>query len=125
MQQRPVVMSPAVMIAATERARGYERSVLKRAEEMKTDPRKVERLKRCECRACYYLNGSRIGGAAMTDRPCMCCGKVQHYSSTATDVLCMSCAEKHKLCKRCGGDVEMKVRRKGWPEAELPKGDEG
>ena len=78
------------------------------------DARKNERLKRHECKACFYA--SRIGGAAMTTRPCMSCGSEEMYGSTATDVLCMDCATKHGLCKHCGGDLEMRTRRKDWPE---------
>lgn len=84
------------------------------AEEVTNDARKNERLKRHECKACFYA--SRIGGAAMTTRPCMSCGSEEMYGSTATDVLCMDCATKHGLCKHCGGDLEMRTRRKDWPE---------
>lgn len=93
------------MVSETERSRRRVADVRQLADDMKNDPRKDERLKRHECRACFY--SSRIGGAAMTTRPCMSCGEVVMYSSTATDVLCLECANEHALCKRCGGDLEM------------------
>lgn len=113
MEQRPVVMNIANMTAATERAKRRVADVQRLADDMKNDPRKDERLAQHECKACFY--SSRIGGAAMTTRPCMSCGKVEMYGSTATDVLCMDCAKKHALCKHCGGDLNMKAGRKNWP----------
>lgn len=102
------------MIGATERAKARVKGWADLAEEVASDARKAERLKRHECKACFY--SSRIGGAAMTTRSCMSCGSDEMYGSTATDVLCMVCATKHELCRHCGGDLEMRTRRKDWPE---------
>lgn len=113
MQQRPAVMNKANMIAATERAKSRVEEMIDLAAQITSDARKSERSKRQECKSCFYF--SRIGGAAMTVRPCMSCGRKEMYGSTATDVLCMTCATKHALCKHCGGDLEMRTRRKHWP----------
>lgn len=113
MHQRPLLMNKANMVAATEWAKRHVQHVLDRAREIAEDTRKEERLKRHECKACFY--SSRIGGAAMTTRPCMCCGKELMHSSTATDVLCLDCARQHSLCKHCGGDLEMRAGRRNWP----------
>ena len=86
---------------------------LEHAKNLETDPRKAERIEKSECVVCFY--GSRIGGASMTNRECMSCGKNELYPSTATDVLCMGCAKKHDLCKHCGADIKLRVRRKVWP----------
>ena len=114
MQQRPAVMNNGNMIGATERARARVKEWACLAEEVASDTRKAERLKRHVCKSCFY--SSWIGGAAMTARPCMSCASAEMYCSTATDVLCMVCATKHELCKHCGGDLEMRSRRKNWPE---------
>ena len=114
MQQRPIVMNKGNMIGATERAKARVKSWAELAAEVESDARKADRLKRHECKACFYA--SRIGGAAMTTRPCMSCGSEEMYGSTNTDVLCMGCATTHGLCKHCGGDLEMRARRKDWPE---------
>lgn len=120
MEQRPQVMNEGNMIGATERAQQRVKAWIEHAAEVQTDARKPERLARLECKACFYA--SRIGGAAMTYRPCMCCGSRELYSSTSTDVLCAPCATAGDLCKRCGGDREMRVQRKAWPAAysEMP-----
>ena len=110
MKQRPMIMNIGNMVWQTERAKDYVADLIKRAKDCETDSRKKERLVKYECKACFYING-RIGGAAMTNRDCMSCGKTETYASTVTDVLCMDCAKEHNLCKHCGGDIEMKVRR--------------
>ena len=114
MEQRPMAMKKGNMIGATERAKARVKAWADLATEVESDARQVARLDRHECKACFYA--SRMGGAAMTKRPCMSCGSVEMYGSTNTDVLCMGCATKHSLCKHCGGDLEMRARRNDWPE---------
>lgn len=113
-RSRKMKMNKGNMIGATERAKARVKGWADLADEVASDARKVERMKLHECKACFY--SSRIGGAAMTTCPCMSCGSDEMYGSTATDVLCMSCATKHGLCRHCGGDLEMRTRRKDWPE---------
>lgn len=87
------------------------RDFLKSATAASFDEDRVERLKRSECRVCFYLSG-RIGGAAMTSTQCGICDKVTTYGNTNTDVLCTDCAKKHKLCRHCGADVELRPSRR-------------
>ena len=115
MEQRPKAMNKGNMIGATERAQRRVKAWLDYAAEVSVDARNADRLKRLECKACFYA--SRIGGAAITVRPCMSCGSREHYGSTNTDVLCSKCANAGDLCKHCGGDREMRARRKTWPTA--------
>lgn len=112
MKQNPYVMNPANMSRATSVSKNRISELFLLVDEIKTDARKLERMSKHECKACFYF--SRIGGQAITERGCMCCGMEQTYGSTSTDVLCLECAKKHKLCKHCGGDVNMKNRNK-WP----------
>jgi hypothetical protein len=106
-------MNSANMVRATESAKSRVQDALKRAQDIAEDSDKKRRLAAQECKACFYF--SRIGGASMTSQACMCCGVEQMHSSTNTDALCIECAVKSKLCKHCGGDLGMVVRRK-WPE---------
>ena len=82
-----------------------------------TDPQKKDRIKKCECKICFYQTGGRIGGAAMTDRECAFCGEVMHFGSTATNKMCQGCATKAGLCKICGADINYVNKRK----RELPE----
>jgi hypothetical protein len=116
MQAKRAAMNKGNMIAWTERAKQYCQDLYARADEVANDNRQDEREKAQECKACFYM--PRIGGCVMTTQPCMCCGKEVMFSSTATDRLCLDCAKKHSLCKRCGGDISMRSRRKEWPEKE-------
>jgi hypothetical protein len=120
MKQRPMIMNIGNMSLATRRALGVVKHVTDMANAMATDPRQGERLKKHECRACFY--SGRISGAAMTERDCMSCGGEQQYGSTATDALCLPCAKAHSLCKHCGGDLDMRTQRKHWPEPTITEG---
>lgn len=115
MEQRPQAMNKGNMIGATERAQRRVKGWLDHAADVMADARRPERLAALECKACFYAG--RIGGAAMTYRPCMSCGARTLYGSTNTDVLCAPCATDGDLCKHCGGDREMRARRKAWPTA--------
>lgn len=107
-------MTAATMVEATQRAKAKIQSVLDYAHQLETDPQQEERVARQLCKACFY-GPPRLGGAAVTSQPCMCCGEDQMYGSTNTDVLCENCAKDHGLCKHCGGDFEIRTDRKDWP----------
>jgi hypothetical protein len=115
MEQRPQAMNKRNMIGATERAQQRVKTWIDHAAEVQADARKTERLARLECKACFY--SGRLGGQAITARPCMSCTSREVYGSTNTDVLCAACATAGDLCKHCGGDREMRTRRKAWPTA--------
>ncbi len=117
MNMKPQAMNIANMVYATERSKDRVKQFMDLAARITADSERSERKTKQECVACFYIVG-RIGGAAITKRPCMSCGLDQMYGSTNTDVLCIECAHKHNLCKHCGGDVDMKVRRKNWPVAD-------
>jgi hypothetical protein len=106
-------MSKAFMVSATSRAKRQVEDALRRAREVEEDLGSEERLRQGFCKACFYW--PRLGGAAITSRPCMSCLEDQQYPSTDTHVLCASCAQEHGLCRHCGGDVEMRERRRNWP----------
>lgn len=90
-----------------------------------TDAYKDKRVKDKECKACFYLCSSRIGGAACTTRPCAVCGEWNVFSgSTNIGAICDDCSDKHKLCTYCGGDILMRERRKEpYPQQTKAKPD--
>ena len=114
MKRVKATMNTINMINATNIARSKIFDTIQRAKDIEHDSRANERLLACLCKACFYF--PTIAGAAITDRPCMCCEKTVTYSNTNTDKLCMDCAEKHDLCKHCGGDLYMRTNRKNWPK---------
>lgn len=107
-------MTPGNLQGWTARYKERMNSIVELARKLEADPEKEQRLVQSLCRMCYY--GSRLGGCAIKGEECMCCGALQTYGSTNTDALCLECAKETKLCKHCGGDVELRVRRKTWPE---------
>lgn len=99
----------------SQESRDLMEDVILKSERVSNDPDKKDRLEKCQCKSCYYLRG-RIGGAAITNKPCDMCKEEQMFSSTCTDALCTKCAKDNDLCKFCGGDLHMRVRRRDWPE---------
>jgi hypothetical protein len=96
---------------ATRQARESVENVLKCAEDVRTDPCKSVRLDRQMCVACFYLR-RRVGGASTTYAECGVCGEVMRFPNTCIDTVCIECAQQHRLCRWCGGDIEVKHRRK-------------
>jgi len=90
---------------------------LKKAERLSGDLDQAKRRAAQQCKVCFYLRAGRLAGAAMTSEPCACCGVSQMYGSTATNLLCNPCANKHNLCIGCGADVEGNEGREEWPPA--------
>lgn len=114
MRQQPLAWNRANLMRATCRSREYFEDFIKKAERAELDTDRVARVDAQECRWCFYFTG-RIGCAAITERPCGCCGTAQSYGNTCTDALCVACAKAHQLCKHCAGDIDMRDRRRNWP----------
>lgn len=74
------------------------------------DVYKTDRVAKQECQSCFY--SQRIGGQAMTRSYCGICEKEMHCGHTNVDAVCIDCAKKHRLCKHCAGDINMKRRNK-------------
>lgn len=117
MEQKPLSMTVANMVSRSASARRRVAEYLRVAEAMLNDSDSLNRIKAQNCVSCYYSAG-RIGGSAITTRPCMCCGLTETYASTSTDALCLVCADLNHLCKHCGGDLDMREDRKDWPSAK-------
>lgn len=116
MQRTAHPMTDQSLALNTMIAQRQRDSLIAQAEKIQSDPDKEARLSKCLCVVCFY-RGARIGGAAITSQPCMACHEVQQYASTVTDKLCRPCGTKHRLCVRCGADIELK-QRKVWPQAD-------
>lgn len=99
---------------ATATAQAIERveDVKRRAEQVATDPDRRDRREDQMCVACFYLRDT-VGAVGDTGYRCGICDKLVTVSNTRHIMrLCLRCAKRHKLCVHCGGDVEMKHRRK-------------
>jgi len=97
---------------ATGQSNQMAEKTQRRAEDYRADDKKKERLEKCECRTCFYINNYRIGGAAMTTAWCRICGAEMGFGSTSVDDLCLECAKEHRLCKVCSASIDGKKRRK-------------
>lgn len=97
---------------ATERAKYVANEAIAYAKDLQNDPDKKQRLSECVCPVCYYRRVGRIGGARMTFSSCGGCSCRLSSGNTCVDVLCEKCAAERGCCKQCGGDLNLKMRRK-------------
>lgn len=111
MRSQRRVIDAATIEMATGTARHRLQHAIEYARRIQEDPDRPKRHAKGECPACYY-SGGRMAGQAFTQRQCGLCDAVILHSNTAVPVLCGPCADKHGLCRNCGGDREMKSRRK-------------
>lgn len=98
-------------LASVMFATGCSREMAESAEAMVADSDRAKRLAKQQCPPCFYLR-HRIGGAAMTSKPCGVCGEEMMFGSTATGQVCMACAKDLDLCEYCGGTIDLRDRRK-------------
>jgi len=99
------------IIRANTFAKNYNDSILERADNLKNDPEKKERLEQNLCTTCHYVNNTRVGGATMTTVACGICETDTTFSNTCVDVICPDCADKNNLCKHCGADMKLINKR--------------
>jgi len=111
MKQKPQIIDSATVQMQTYMNTKRMESTIKHADWYQNDPDNDDRLEKQQCRACFYTTG-KLGGAAMTERPCGECRTDMLFGSTATDALCKRCAEKLELCKECGGDIHDRPKRR-------------
>jgi hypothetical protein len=115
MQRRAPVYRRDYAVGQSSRAKSAYEELLKRAREAESDANRDRRLQKQECKCCFYVFASRVGGAAITGQDCALCHESQTYASTNTNVVCMTCAKENSLCTHCGGDLDMRERRRNWP----------
>jgi len=113
MKQKPQKIDIVTFLNRTGQAKDRIESVLLRANKYKHDPDKKDRLSSQQCVWCFYT--PTMAGQAFTSRECGLCGRDMKFGNTNTDAFCKDCAKEHGLCKHCGGDIKMRVRRRNWP----------
>lgn len=106
---------------ATQIASTGAHDIMRQAEALREDKRKAERHEICHCQMCFpgYI-GARAGASVTTKRECALCNTELLSPSSYVPMLCIPCATINKLCRMCGGDIDMKNRR----GREQPKGRE-
>ncbi len=75
------------------------------------DNEKKKRIGALLCKTCFY-SGGRMAGQAFTEWNCRVCLKDQpDWPNTGTPLACEKCAREHNICKECGADLWLRVRR--------------
>lgn len=119
MNRTPRTINVDSIVRQNDMNKTYGEDIVRSAMGYLTDPNKDQRSKGRECKSCWYLNNQRIGGAAITHKPCDVCENEMSFGSTCTDSVCKDCSDTHKLCTHCGGDIDMKDRRNRKPDGKL------
>lgn len=114
MQYRKTTMNKVNMLRNTERSKDAVQHYIAIAEKITSDIERSTREKNQQCLSCYYI--PRVSGSAVSSRPCMGCSVNIQHGSTSVPELCLDCAKKYELCRQCGGDIKLRVRRRNWPE---------
>lgn len=114
MRQKPMIMTPYNIQMSTTMAKKRIESTLRLADSLRSDPEKENRIKTQFCLCCYYYTA--VAGQALTQRECGICGEDQMYGNTNADALCISCAKENSLCKHCGGDLDLRDKRRNFPD---------
>jgi hypothetical protein len=99
---------------ATSLSRQHRASVTEKVQRMEQDVDRDARLEAGECLTCYYLRRPRVGGSAMTTWWCGLCGTPCRHGSTAVPKVCPPCSDANHLCRECGGDLDLRDRRRKW-----------
>lgn len=111
MIKKPITLDRVSYTRITQRNRQIAEDFFVKAFKYKHDLDKRERKAAHLCKPCYYIMGT-VAGQAFTETECALCFKKLGFSSTLVDAICEECAKKKGLCRRCGGDLNSKVRRK-------------
>jgi hypothetical protein len=80
---------------------------LETADRIRNDPDKERRESEGFCRWCYYTSSVGVDWSF----PCMVC---EEEMLMTRNRVCADCAKEHRLCRRCGGDLDMRARRRKW-----------
>lgn len=67
-----------------------------------TDELKEKRNQQGLCKSCFYFRPVKLVMNAFWRQPCSICESEEIYHNSDTDVLCLPCAQKSGLCKKCG-----------------------
>lgn len=97
---------------ATYVSKSQADSIIVRARLILDDPDRSKRLDACECPVCWKIG--RVGGAKCTTVVCGMCDAELKFSSTCVDAVCVPCAKKIGICKRCCADLDLKQRKYLW-----------
>lgn len=100
----------SLQFATSVAQEGIER-LLKKAELVKNDSLKNERLLRRKCSFCYYVVGTGIVLQGFHEVKCCFCEKILKFGSSDISNVCSECSDKYNICVKCKADLDLKERR--------------
>lgn len=85
----------------------YVRYILKLANNFKNDVYRETRIGSRKCLKCFYTEV--VSGRAIVKSECVICKSTIKNQSTIRNKVCTLCSEKYKLCRQCGGSMEINL----------------
>lgn len=85
------------------------------------DAKKEARKKQGLCKRCFYLHPTKHEhfGESEFSEACVLCGTdYLTCCKPASAYTCIKCANTHSVCRKCGGDSEMRQKRRNGEEIE-------
>lgn len=95
---------------ATDTALAIAREKRKSISEFDDDIHAARRGAMQHCKTCYYFRRG-LAGQAFTPYVCVVCKTKHEHHNTNTPACCDACATEHELCAKCGGTLDMKMRK--------------
>lgn len=106
MNNKKVNITPELIKERTEKSQYLSENELKvRIIQKKTPDSELRRYANQLCSACFYHPGMLVL-QAFWNQPCGYCEKDMVFSNSGTDDLCIDCAKKHSLCKKCCAEID-------------------
>jgi DNA-directed RNA polymerase subunit RPC12/RpoP len=112
MKSRKILVDQEYIDRQTYWANREAETLIKNVSAFQNDPDQAKRKESLKCKRCFYLRAGGFAGQAFTEQDCGICETTMIFSSTATDVVCPDCAKAHDICVECGGNIEIKVKKK-------------
>lgn len=98
------------VVMATEDKSTDVNHYLLRADILRSDRDREQRLASGLCLACFYIPRHYAAGAMMTAWSCPFCHKPQPmWGSTAVPPICDSCSTHYHLCRSCLSDLDLSL----------------
>lgn len=94
-------------VDATYTTKAHMDHYLETAEKLQSDPEREKRESACICKWCFYMSSVGVDWT----RPCIVCGVEMPLTR---DKVCLMCAKEHHLCVKCGGDLDLRIKRRKW-----------
>lgn len=111
-EYKPLKQSPSdVKKSGNFRFKSTLEKYARLVKEVTEDPDRLVRIATDKCRMCHYSNRNTLAGSALTRFYCKICALPVWHHNTSVDCLCRGCSGHFELCRTCGADINLNLKR--------------